>query len=511
MPLMQRLMALFAVGTRWTGVTVGTKLADLLIVLIACQTIASAHANPTQGLAAASPEHSSMAFVHLFEWKWDDVAKECEDFLGPKGYTAVQISPATEHIRGNSWWTRYQPVSYKLESRSGNETAFISMVQRCKAVGVGIYADIVMNHMADTQSLTHASGIGGSNFGQRMFDKLYTPQDFHHTPGDLSRNCRVNDYTNRTSVQYCDLLGLADLCTGCAPVQEKIAAHVNRLGQLGISGFRVDAAKHMDAGELHGILRRINSSMYRYLEVISMSQREAVHPSMYYHLGAVTEFRFPFELSNHLLHGSNKSIQTLGESWGMMPKDVAISFVDNHDTQRGHAGTAKLTYKSGSFYLLANILMLAHPYGYPQVKSSYYWTDSNQGPPSTSVHSARDLNCGPGKDWVCEHRWPSIANMVAWRRSAGTAKVSNWHTEGSQRFFFCRGTTACIAVNLARMPWRCKLSVSMPPGMYCNIVDSDALNCERVLVRRNQTVSIDVGPTTANAFHIGRKIKGPLL
>jgi alpha-amylase len=24
--------------------------------------------------------------VHLFEWKWLDIAQECEEFLGPKGY-----------------------------------------------------------------------------------------------------------------------------------------------------------------------------------------------------------------------------------------------------------------------------------------------------------------------------------------------------------------------------------------------------------------------------------------
>ena len=30
--------------------------------------------------------------VHLFEWKWDDIARECENFLGPKGYAGVQVS-----------------------------------------------------------------------------------------------------------------------------------------------------------------------------------------------------------------------------------------------------------------------------------------------------------------------------------------------------------------------------------------------------------------------------------
>ena len=32
------------------------------------------------------------AFVHLFEWPWADIATECETVLGPKGYSAVQVS-----------------------------------------------------------------------------------------------------------------------------------------------------------------------------------------------------------------------------------------------------------------------------------------------------------------------------------------------------------------------------------------------------------------------------------
>lgn len=29
--------------------------------------------------------------VHLFEWKWDDIADECERFLAPRGYAGVQV------------------------------------------------------------------------------------------------------------------------------------------------------------------------------------------------------------------------------------------------------------------------------------------------------------------------------------------------------------------------------------------------------------------------------------
>ena len=54
----------------------------------------------------------------------------------------------------------------------------------------------------------------------------------------------------------------------------------------------------------------------------------------------------------------------IGEAWGLLPREHAVVFVDNHDTQRGGA---ELTYKSGALYTLANIFMLAHPYGFPKV------------------------------------------------------------------------------------------------------------------------------------------------
>ena len=31
------------------------------------------------------------AMVHLFEWKWGDIADECERYLGPNGFAGVQV------------------------------------------------------------------------------------------------------------------------------------------------------------------------------------------------------------------------------------------------------------------------------------------------------------------------------------------------------------------------------------------------------------------------------------
>ena len=62
-------------------------------------------------------------FVHLFEWSWTDVAQECEDFLGPNGYDAVQISPPQEHITGDAWWTRY--VVWVCQGRESRPCTYV--------------------------------------------------------------------------------------------------------------------------------------------------------------------------------------------------------------------------------------------------------------------------------------------------------------------------------------------------------------------------------------------------
>lgn len=94
--------------------------------------------------------------VHLMEWKYEDIALECERFLGPYGYGGVQVSPVNEHaiLESRPWYERYQPVSYQIVTRSGNEQQFRSMVNRCNQANVRVYVDIVLNHMTGGQQGT---------------------------------------------------------------------------------------------------------------------------------------------------------------------------------------------------------------------------------------------------------------------------------------------------------------------------------------------------------------------
>lgn len=76
--------------------------------------------------------------MHLFEWKFDDIARECEVFLGPYGFAGIQTSPVFENlvIENRPWWERYQLMSYKIATRSGDENAFKDMVRRCNKIGI---------------------------------------------------------------------------------------------------------------------------------------------------------------------------------------------------------------------------------------------------------------------------------------------------------------------------------------------------------------------------------------
>jgi alpha-amylase len=235
----------------------------------------------------------------------------------------VQVSPPSDHIKGSEWWTRYQPVTYNIVSRSGSEAQFKDMVSRCTKVGVKIVVDAVINHMAAGSGVS----LGGASYGSRQFPS-YSPADFHHNSNNDKTNCQVNDYNNKTNVQYCDLVGLPDLVTSSSYVQSQIVGYLKKLYSYGVRGLRIDAAKHQDATELSGITKQLPSDMYIGQEVIG-SSGEAVQPSMYFGLGQVSEFYFADYLDANIIpENKMSSLHTFGESWGLMPDKYAVAFLD---------------------------------------------------------------------------------------------------------------------------------------------------------------------------------------
>lgn len=195
--------------------------------------------------------------VHLFEWKFSDIEKECLQFLGPNGYGGVQVSPVNENVIAEErpWWERYQPMSYIIETRSGNAAEFARMVRTCRIMGVNVYVDVIANHMAAPGATNPVNGTAGSTAdpSERSFPAVpYTTDDFHPY-------CVISDYQNATEVRVCQLNSLPDLNQTRENVRESIVTFMNTLIDLGVAGFRMDACKHMWQVDLEVIYGRLNN------------------------------------------------------------------------------------------------------------------------------------------------------------------------------------------------------------------------------------------------------------
>jgi alpha-amylase len=189
---------------------------------------------------------------------------------------------------------------------------------------------------------------------------------------------------------------------------------------------------------------------------------------MYFSLGQVTEFDFGQALGSAFKSGDLSGLASF--TGGFFDTSHAVVFTDNHDTQRHNQ--APLTYKDGTPYTLANVFMLGHPYGHPKVMSSFAFSDDDQGPPSTPVHSGSSgaVDCGNGR-WVCEHRRPLIAAMVKFRKVARDSPVGNFQTgQSNQAVAFSRGSVGFVAVNLGSSgDWAATFRSDLPAGDYAEL------------------------------------------
>lgn len=141
---------------------------------------------------------------------------------------------------GRPWHERYQPISYKLITRSGNESEFADMVRRCNAVDVRIYVDLAINHMTGVHKVNEGTGGSTANSENRSYPAIpFFDEHFNSPP------CIINNYENPVEVRNCELAGLRDLNQSIPYVREKMIELMDTLTGYGVAGFRIDAAKHI--------------------------------------------------------------------------------------------------------------------------------------------------------------------------------------------------------------------------------------------------------------------------
>jgi alpha-amylase len=487
--------------------TIGTA-ALLLVALL--------YPAPPGTTTASAATMSNDVIANLWEWPWASVSSECTNVLGPAGYGAVQVAPPEDSISvpGHPWWDVYQPAAYDLNSRFGTRAQFASMVSVCHAAGLKVYVDAVINHMTGSNQ-TSTTAYGGASFTNNYSypGAGYGPADFHNYPGDCpNSDNQIHNWSSQQDVQECQLVSLSDLRTESDHVRTRIAGYLNDLMSLGVDGFRVDAAKHINVSDITAIKAKLTAQPSYWSQEVMPGGTGSLSMQSYEQTGGLLEFNAAYQMKN-AFNGTIAGLSTFGPSWGLEPSAKATFFVENHDTERNGS---TLSYKDGATDKLANIFTLAWNYGTPNIMSSFDFATPDQSPPADTNGYVSAVNCGAG--WICQHSRREIKNMVGFHNvTRGDSAVSNWWSDGSNTIAFSRGPATAangwiVINNSASALGARSFATGLAAGMYCDILHGDVIgtNCTGPIVTVDSAgkATLAVNSKDAVAIDINSKVSG---
>jgi alpha-amylase len=293
------------------------------------------------------------AIFHAHDEQYQDVSGYvCE--LPNQGYTHIQIAPAQKSNPEPlppplGWAVRYQPVDYRIIDGRGDEIQLKNLVFKAHSCNIKVIADVVFNHMAN---MVQYRNLNFPTFG---------PKDFHNRCPIVYDNKTTNDERNCwLNEDLPDLIQNAD-------VLKVHKDHLQKLVDLGIDGFRFDAAKHMDPGTVREYINFINQitqgKSWNYLEVIE--DVDTNNLGEYTSTAAITDFRLCKTMMGAFSgNGDFRSLRipdALNDS-------RSVTFGVNHDTDSEiNPGFPVCRYGNRSDAMLANAYVLARESGTPLI------------------------------------------------------------------------------------------------------------------------------------------------
>ena len=183
--------------------------------------------------------------LHCWNWSFSEIEANM-DKIAEMGFTAIQTSPVqplkeatTGKPFGGNWWVYYQPVNFTITTADGNalgtKTELKSMIEAAHSRGIQVIVDVVANHLGNET---------GNDLSPAIPAWLRNNNAYWH-----SITTNISDYTNRQDVTQNCMGGLPDLNTGNDDIQNAVLAFLHECVDVGVDGFRFDAAKHIETPE----------------------------------------------------------------------------------------------------------------------------------------------------------------------------------------------------------------------------------------------------------------------
>ena len=203
------------------------------------------------------------AILHAFDWNYSTVTERAKE-ISEAGYKAVLVTPPLKSpIKDDCpWYLRYQPQDFRvIDNCDGNKEDFVKMIAALNQENVRTYADVVVNHMANERNA--ATTFPGEDTLEQYADHstyweqqklygdlangLFSSADFHN-PFCIVHYTNVSEVINGRICGGNGDPGLPDLNDTEASknwVIDQRKEYIESLYNLGVRGFRLDAAKHM--------------------------------------------------------------------------------------------------------------------------------------------------------------------------------------------------------------------------------------------------------------------------
>ncbi len=265
------------------------------------------------------------AILHAWSWSFKTITENLQA-IKDAGYTSIQTSPINEckvgedggmEIYGNGkWYYHYQPTDYKIGNyQLGTEDEFKNMCAEAKKLGLKIIVDAPINHVSSDMSAV-------SDNIKNLCDNPF------HDVGEIT------SYASRKQCTQGDLLGLHDLNTQDKKVQEYELNYLKSVIADGASGFRYDAAKHIELPDDKDTFASDfwptildNGAEFQYGEIL---QGEGDRIDAYAELMSVTASNYGEAVRRAA--GGNMSVSNI-EGYGSSKVDESkfVTWVESHD------------------------------------------------------------------------------------------------------------------------------------------------------------------------------------
>ena len=234
----------------------------VLCMALACITTGSftASAESAEPVAAAAAADYGLAdscadgnILQCFNWTLSQIREELPN-IAAAGFTSVQTSPLQPHDGRNQWYWLYQPTNFTVGNELGSYSDLKNLCTEAHQYGVKIIVDVVANHLAGQKNGSWSGSIDASLRKSEYFHNLGACED---------------DSSNRFDITHKNI-GMPDLNSENADLQQKVASLVASLKSAGVDGIRWDAAKHISlpSEDCAFWATVVDEEMYNYGEIL---------------------------------------------------------------------------------------------------------------------------------------------------------------------------------------------------------------------------------------------------